>query len=155
MSRGLVIAIAVTTLGGCGKKSKPTVTHDDAAVAAVHAPEAPTLPSDAAVESPSSGAPIASHVTPGPPLSTTFAHYCVKIPDGLSQCVMSEAECKALASRMSSRCGLTTSVFCFAEPRGPQCFESAEDCKMAHDNALHRSETVTGDCAEDKIEAKM
>ena len=139
MSRWLVLAVA---LAACGKKSKPA-SHADAAVAATHAPEAPALPSDAAVEP--VDAPIATHVTPLPPPSTKFGHFCVKLPT--ARCAITESECK----RFGSRCGEFKSVFCFMEASGAQCFPSSEDCKTAHDIAVHRSEQVTGDCVQDEM----
>ena len=144
MMRSAVVLLAVVSLGACGKKPAPASTHDDAAVTApTRAPEAPALPADAAVAAP----PIATHVTPPPPPSTKFGHFCAKLPTGYSRCAITEAECKTFGPR----CGEWKSVFCFMQPSGAQCFPSPEDCKTAHDNAVHRSEPVTADCVQDEM----
>ena len=146
MTRFAIVLLVVT---GCGKKSKPVPTHDDAAVgAAMHAPEGPALPgNDASIDAPADAAVLATHITPPPPSSSKFGHFCVKMPAGLSKCVITEAECKTFGPR----CGEWKSVFCFTQPSGARCFSSAEDCKTAHDDAVHRSEPITAGCVQDEM----
>jgi hypothetical protein len=146
--RLVAIAMALAAIAACGKKSSPP-KHDDAAPAqpVVTAPAAPALPPGEGSDSPPAiDAAIATHVTPAPPASTKFGHFCVSL-NGRSKCVMTEEECKKLAPR----CGEWKSVFCYARSAGAVCFSSAEDCKAAHAEAVKAGEQVTGDCMQDEI----
>jgi hypothetical protein len=144
-----VLLLVASLLLACGKKSSPP-THDDAAPAqpVVTAPQAPALPpQEGSGEAAPIDASIATHITPGPPPSTKFGHFCVTLSSGRSKCVMTEEECK----RLAPRCGEWKSVFCYATSAGATCFSKTEDCKAAHAEAVKAGEQVTGDCMQDEM----